>query len=1052
MIRLRRCLATTAVVLLSAAGTAWSQPDVNEAALRQYAAANGLLNRGLHELAGGEYRSFLATYPEHPKRDIARYGLGVCLYKLEQYREAIETLEPLAGDESFAFAPEVIAIIGQAKLELGDFTGAAATLKRLPTQFGDHHLADDAAALRAEALYYAGSYDAVQSAAESLVAIDPRSPLRERAELFAGMALMAKRQYKPATAWFEAMIDRFPDGHYRARTQLMLAQCLHETDVLRQAAELYLAVIQGAEESCLPEAMYGLAALLQQQGQPEPALELVDTLLKKYPKHELKPDAQLVRGRAALDLGMYDEAESSLQAVLETKKARHDAASYWLAKCDLRQGRATDAVTRLTASIEAYPKSALRAEMMYDLGVAHQRTGASEDAIEAWSRFRTAHPDHALAPEALRLMASTSHELGEYDESLRHCRAFAEQYGDDDRLPAVLFLTAENEYLSGRYDASIGVYEDYLTAYADAPDALKAKYRLGMALTRLDRPAEAQPWLEVATDGARTSEAFRPALLALGDIHFQAGRWAEAAEQLGAYDRAASDLPARDEARLKLGIALLRLDRPDEAADVLASLLAEFPESPHRAHAMFERGQALLASGDDAAAEAVLRALVDTDPDSRFAPYAWNHLGAIATRRGDHAAAADAYARVATDEAGEGLASEATLQRGLSLMAAEQYEEAAAALAAFVDAQPDHPDAGEVKLRLGVALARAGEGEAAVAALESASPEDWDQAPEDLRSAARYELAWRYRDLGRTGDASATYVRLIDDAPDGVIRRHATLELAELRSSAGEQAEAAELLASLVSGVSNEALADDPFWADALYRLGAARYALGDHAGCASALSRMLDGCPDASHRVDASLLCGEALYREGRNERAANRLQAVVDGSDDAAMYGPALLRLGECYAALQYWVKSGEAFEAHRERLPDAPLWFQAQFGYAWAIENQGRHEDAIGAYGPVAEQHAGPTAARAQFQIGECLYALGRHEEAVAEFLKVDILHAYPEWSAAALYEAGRCFEALRDPTQAKKQFREVVGRFEDSDWARLASQRLEELTDIDLPGRG
>ena len=94
----------------------------------------------------------------------------------------------------------------------------------------------------------------------------------------------------------------------------------------------------------------------------------------------------------------------------------------------------------------------------------------------------------------------------------------------------------------------------------------------------------------------------------------------------------------------------------------------------------------------------------------------------------------------------------------------------------------------------------------------------------------------------------------------------------------------------------------------------------------------------------------------------------------------------------------------------------------------------------YRRVAAGHQGPTAARAQFQIGECLFAQGKHEEAARELLKVDILYAYPEWSAAALYEAGRCLEATGKAADARAQYEQVVQKHGDTRWAKLAGERL------------
>ena len=55
------------------------------------------------------------------------------------------------------------------------------------------------------------------------------------------------------------------------------------------------------------------------------------------------------------------------------------------------------------------------------------------------------------------------------------------------------------------------------------------------------------------------------------------------------------------------------------------------------------------------------------------------------------------------------------------------------------------------------------------------------------------------------------------------------------------------------------------------------------------------------------------------------------------------------------------------------------------------------------------------------------------------------------AAALYEAGRCFEEMHDPVQARQQYERVVQQHGDTEWAPLAQQRLEELSRVSLPGR-
>jgi TolA-binding protein len=175
------------------------------------------------------------------------------------------------------------------------------------------------------------------------------------------------------------------------------------------------------------------------------------------------------------------------------------------------------------------------------------------------------------------------------------------------------------------------------------------------------------------------------------------------------------------------------------------------------------------------------------------------------------------------------------------------------------------------------------------------------------------------------------------------------------------------------------------------------------------------------------------------------------VDNHRDHEAWNPSLLRLGDALGAVQNWQRSEAMFRRSLKEIPDSPTWYQAQFGVGFALQNQKRYDEAIEAYRAVIGRHEGSTAARAQFQVGECLFAQRRFDDAVRELLRVDILYAYPEWSAPALYEAGRCFVELGDTVSARKQFEQVQARYGETEWAPLAADRLEDLAAPALPGQ-
>jgi TolA-binding protein len=49
----------------------------------------------------------------------------------------------------------------------------------------------------------------------------------------------------------------------------------------------------------------------------------------------------------------------------------------------------------------------------------------------------------------------------------------------------------------------------------------------------------------------------------------------------------------------------------------------------------------------------------------------------------------------------------------------------------------------------------------------------------------------------------------------------------------------------------------------------------------------------------------------------------------------------------------------------------------------------------------------------------------------------------WSARALFEAGRAFEELKQPDQAKKQYEQVSTKYKDAPESELARGRLKAL---------
>lgn len=1038
------------VALLAAiATTAHSLAQTHEGGgLREFYTANGLLQRGLHDLAIPEYERFIEAHPRHEHEPAARYGLAVALVRAGRSAEAAEHLDRLLPHRAFRFAPEVLLLRGQVALEQGEAATARELLLAMLDRHADHAAAPHAAGMLAEACYRSGDFAGAIESSDLLAGRFPAHAGRARAELVAGLAAVASGDDAEGTRRLEALLERDPTGAHAPQGSLVLAEALHRLGRPQQAARWYEMAMRAKDGDVAPAATLGMARLRFAEGDLRRASGLLDRLLDQGGGGPTHAQAALLRGRVHLEAGEFDAAEALLARLSEAGAAEvAEDARFWLAKSALRAGRPEEAAGHLRTLLARGQAGDLAAAASYDLGVALMRSGDARGAEAAFASFLDEHGEHPLHADALRARAQLAQARGDHAavralvDGLVASRPDAEDGGE------LEFLGAESAFLAGD-DAEAEARLRALLERGAIEDDLgrRVRYRLGLTLARQGRFDEARPLLESVVAGGRTEPRFAPALLALGDGHLGAGSWKDAHAAFEGYLRAAEGGEAPPDsigdALLKLAVARLREGRLREALEPLQRVLALESDEPSErgAHARFELAQALVLLGEGGRAEAEFEGLLEAHPHGPFAAHALRHLATLASNGGRHGRAAECWGRLAELQQGDERAL-ATMRRGRALAAAEDPEGARAAFALAAEQASDAALRAEATARGALSTAHSGDHERTVLATAEALALA-DRLDPDLKRSLLYERAWAQRSGGQLDEAAETYRLLLADGAVGEPRAYVLVDLAALEMEAGRHDDAAGLLLE-ARDLLAQLEVEPALAAQADYRLGVAQLRLERYEAAAAVLEPFERRHAGSELAPSACLLAGEALLGAQRPERAARSLRRVVEGHPRSDALAPALLRLGEAEAQMQRWGASERAFATFLERFGKDDLAYQARFGLGWAMENQGQFDGAIAAYRELVESHRGPTAARAQFQIGECLFAQGKLDEAARELLRTDILYAVPEWSAAALYEAGRVFEQMNKAGEARTRYADVVARFGESTWARLAQERLEAM---------
>jgi len=1027
---------------------------------RSYRAGVGLANKGMNDMAVVELQSYLKEHPDGSSALNARYTLAVCLVRTGKHTAAVQELDQVLAVREFEFHADAMLLRAQCAIAGEDDVAAQAILKSLLKEHPTFSQADHAAELRGESLYRVGKVNEARSALQEFATKWPKSTLSDRAAVFCALAEVANGDLRAAATRMHSLQQSSTDQAYSAHAALIEAQCRHRLGELSAAAALYENAMNRGDAQVKGEAILGAASVFRTQGQFAQAERLLKDASSLSPPEPRRSQIRLEQGCILFDQGRADGAIEVFESLAsDAPPSLADAAAYWTAKCNAKLGRLDRAVDELAAAAAKYPKSDLLPDMLFDHASALSRVGKDEASLAAWATWRERFRSHELAPDALLAQAGCAHRLGQYETSLSLCDEFLRASPDHARVAAGELLFAENLYLLQRYDKAMEAYRSFGMKHSDDPSAWRARIRRGLCLLKLERASDGVGLLSEALGEKRTNESTdrdlrREAVAALGDHLFARGDWASAERWFEELSREGTEGKSDADAILRYGLCLERQKRSSEALSVLERAAKVGGSTAQGLHAAFECGQVLVELGRLDQARSKFEEVVAgeiTAEKQALTPHALRHLATIASKQGKPEEAATILAKVSKASAGDEAGEEALFQQASSWLAAEKYDRAEQTFAKFIESGSNPVKVSEARAWRAVAINRIGRHADALKAMDALSSSLASLDPETA-AATRYERALALRSLGRDAEAAEAYRALLAQPLGPSLAAFAALDLAQIEIKSEQYEEALKSL-DRCREMGGQLKSEDTARAREreLYFRGLCLLKLNKPADAVKELAPFRDLYPSSELIASVALVLGDALLQAGRAKEAGDQLQQVVEGSPSAELQSVALLKLGDARAAAQQWTKCDEAYTLFLDHFAENSLWFQARFGQGWARENQKRYSAAIEAYRDVVSRHQGITAARAQFQIGECLYAMEKREEAVSELLKVDVLYAYPEWSAAALYEAGRCLNELNRASESTRQFDDLVKRFPDTNWAKLAKERSVAGRPADLPGR-
>jgi TolA-binding protein len=811
----------------------------------------------------------------------------------------------------------------------------------------------------------------------------------------------------------------------------------------------------------------------------ELAAEEFTKFLADHPQHAKYTKAAFFLGEALVQLGKFDEALGRFSVVLDLEpKGRYARQALFRAgECAFMAAKDDDARRSLTRFREQYRDDALCAYALQYLGELCLRAGDAGAAEEHYQVAIDQFPDGPTADDCRLGLAQAELALEQFDKATETLQSLLKRER----------LVVESHYWLGQVHKAQAHWqpaaEAFQAAIAADPEHSGIETLRYQAAESLVRAAKYNDAIELLIgprqDGAASLPSDQAYLVALA--HQGLDQHEPALETLDSLSNDMGDELAGN-VLLAKATSLVALDRDRDAIQPLKAYLARTakPDPSTKPRILEQLALCQARSSDFAGAKATLGELKTEAPQTESTFATMLEVAHIARRENRHDIARELYSAIAADPLAGSFAPRAL--SGLARLASTKGDapRASSIYQQVLDKHPDDPQAPAAALALAEMREQREEYDAALGAYgfildkhpkteqmplallraaqlhdrlnqETKAIELYQTLVADFSSSehvpsALYGWAWCLRDLKQTSEANSKFDQLRRDHPTSEYWADATYRLAQAAVQAKESRRAKELATELVASARPDRKVPHEMRQHGLYLRAGVAISQAEWDDAEDDLKRLIKEYTDSSLLLPTEFLLADVAYRRGDYEVAGERFTAlsskVAERSDRWAPMIP--LRRAQILAHQKHW---SEARTLAEQIAKDYPL-FEQQYEVDYLIGRchaaEANLDKARQWYEKALQSPNGgktETAAMAQWMIGETYFLQEQYAAAAREYLRVEVLYAFPHWQAAALLQAGKCYEQLGQWKDAGDAYSRLLRLHPQSAFAAEARERLD-----------
>lgn len=753
------------ILIFTVAVSSFAENVLNEDERLQF--ADGLLARGMHELALKEYEAFLKDFPATAKADVAHFKMGECQRLLgkpaaadaefktvfteypesalrfkagirrgdlaaegAQYDRAVELYNTVLKEKP----PEDIAAVciffsGEALLKAGKTGEAAVAFEEIKAKHPASTLCPYAL-LKLGGLYEAdGIHTNEVLGLYKTVAAKPGSDrIGAEAEFQMAELYFKRKAYADSAAAYKRLIAQFPSDPRAAESKLQAAWASHNAGLYADALAGALEGLKDATGDRKAEWMYLKANAERQLLKHDDAIQTYDQLLKDYPGCAFANAARYEKALTLYKMGKYKETIEEATRMKMTPELGKDA--YWLlaeSHAGLKEEEKSVQYYRLI--VKEYPKSDIACDATYRLAHYLQSHGDLKEAARHYGAMALEFQDNKLAPVALFASGVCLYKLNQLEDAARDWGTLVRKYPADALAEEAYYQKGLTETRLKRDADAILSFRNLVQKFPKSRFAADGHYWLGMLLREGGKAKEAEEELRLALQSSPAGDIEKQAQFQLALLLQKNGKSEEAA-----------------------GLFQALLDSPvqDKFSPALLQWLAEYKSE----------------KGEHAESRNAARLLVERSKEPAWQQTGWCLIGRADMALGEKPQAEEAFRKALDVKASTRFGGEAAFQLGDITLAAGKHYDALKFFKQAAEGAGDDSQLG-VRARAYIGMAKASKG---LGDLEGASRyfmsvsilyDDSDLVPECL-----YEAASALKQLGKNEESRKTFKELRERYPD----------------------------------------------------------------------------------------------------------------------------------------------------------------------------------------------------------------------------------------------------------------------------------------------